>query len=290
MEEKQAPSQYAELAREEDRLRLHGVLQIRLESSAKVFTAGLGHAHVLVRFQVGGVERWSRPEPLVDSGAQWDETLVFNLAVMPWQRHPTNLVRLTLFALLGDPDVPAAEDQLGELGAAIFHVHDIIKATEDGPLADTFLLWDDYQTVGELSIGVDFQYGELGRGQSERVAWDDEVAAAHDGAGLTTRERGLRIRGSAGEQELAECFESLYLAAATPDNELKAEQAGRARCEGFAQAHAELESREDRVAYVRHRLDASAQQLSTRALSKASRPSQAAGSPALLFAAQLEQL
>jgi hypothetical protein len=64
--------------------------------------------------------------------------------------------------------------------------------------------------------------------------------------------------------DIADCFQSLYLAAAAQDNEIKAARAGSTRIDAFAQAHAQLPTREERLALVRHQVDAPAMQLPQR--------------------------
>ena len=64
-----------------------------------------------------------------------------------------------------------------------------------------------------------------------------------------------------GESHITECFESLYLAAAAQDNEIKASRAGIGRIESFLHSHSQLPTREERLAHVRHRVEAPAMQL-----------------------------
>lgn len=262
----QSVAQYTELVREQDRLRLYGVLQLSLESVAKVFSVGAGHTHVLAHARVGNSEKWGRAGALLDNGTSWDETLRFNVAVVPWRRHPLNLVKLTLYSFGGGGD--HQEGPLCEIGAAMFHVHDMIKATDDGACDDTFLLWDEFQTVGELRLGVDFNYGEFGQGKSERVAWEEEVPATNGTDDRDSDEAPPFPRpavGAAGfHGDAGECFESLYLAAAAQEHDTKAARAGRARYDSFTKLHTQLGTRDERVAYVRHQMDSMAAQLPQR--------------------------
>ena len=281
--QQQAVGEYSDLAREQDRLRLYGVLQLSLQSVAKVFLVGDGHTHVLAHVRVGDVEKWGRPGPLHENGASWDELLRFNIAVVPCRRHPLNLVKLTLYSVSGEEALPLGlatqYDQLSEVGAAMFHLHDMIQAADEGGISDCFSLWDEFQTVGELHLGVDFMYGEFGQGRSERVVWAqdaaekqedeeqvDEVARNGDG-GEHPFERargGGRTEHDDVHVDIADCFQSLYLAAAAQDNEIKAARAGSTRIDAFAQAHAQLPTREERLALVRHQVDAPAMQLPQR--------------------------
>ena len=264
----QGIDQYGELVREQDRLRLYGVLQLSLESVAKVFSVGAGHTHVLVHARVGNSEKWGRAGALLDNGTSLDETLRFNIAVVPWRRHPMNLVKLTLYSFGGDHlTMGIPHEQLCEVGAALFHVHDMIRATDDGSgaFSDTFLLWDEFQTAGELHLGVDFNYGEFGQGKSERVAWEEPADGPEDRDSDEAPPFPRPAVGTAGfHTDVADCFESLYLAAAAQEHVGKAARAGRARYDSFAQLHTQLETRDERLAYVRHQMDSTAAQLPQR--------------------------
>jgi hypothetical protein len=270
--QQQAVGEYSDLAREQDRLRLYGVLQLSLQSVAKVFLVGDGHTHVLAHVRVGDVEKWGRPGPLHENGASWDELLRFNIAVVPCRRHPLNLVKLTLYSVSGEEALPLGlatqYDQLSEVGAAMFHLHDMIQAADEGGISDCFSLWDEFQTVGELHLGVDFMYGEFGQGRSERVVWAQDAAEKQeDEEQVDEVERasgGGRTEHDDVHVDIADCFQSLYLAAAAQDNEIKAARAGSTRIDAFAQAHAQLPTREERLALVRHQVDAPAMQLPQR--------------------------
>lgn len=272
-----AVEQYAELACEHDRLRLYGVLQLDPKRVANAFLVDEGHTHVLVHARVGYVEKWGRPAALVHSGASWDELLRFSIAVVPARRHPLNLVKLTLYSINGhEPEKlrhgPQREhpEQLCEVGAAIFHLHDMLRATDDGEISDTFLFWNDFQTVGELHLGVNFFYGEFGQGQSERLLWTQDEASdtsevKEEVDGIANTDNGIHQEcnhhlDEIGEDHITECFESLYLAAAEEDNEIKAARTGVARIESFVQSHSQLTTHEERLAFVRHQIEAPAMQ------------------------------
>lgn len=281
-----AVEQYSELAREHDRLRLYGVLHLEPRRVAKIFLVDDGHTHVLVHARVGCVEKWGRPAALLNNGASCEDHLRFNIGVVPTRRHPLNLVKLTLYSVnsnrsggFGVFPRPEQPEQLCEVGAAIFHLHDMLRATDDGRVSDSFLFWNDFQTVGELQLSVNFAYGEFGQGRSERVFWAHDTAQAEceeekaedegvdNVANTGDGTHPLDCNGHADEIDestITECFESLYLAAAAQDNEIKAARAGNARMESFLHAHSQLPTREERVAFVRHQVEAPAMQLQQR--------------------------
>ncbi len=284
--EDDAVEQYSELACEHDRLRLYGVLQLEPQRVAKIFLVEDGHTHVLVHVRVGCVEKWGRPAALLNNGASCEDLLRFNIAVVPARRHPLNLVKLTLysvntseparFEVLSQPEQP---EQLREVGAAIFHLHDMLRATDDGRVSDSFLFWNDFQTVGELHLAVNFVYGEFGRKKSERIFWahgagqaesdeeteeDEQVDTSTNTAGGTHPLDCSDHAAEIDESHIRECFESLYLAAAMQDNEIKAARAGNARMESFLHSHSQLATREERLAFVRHQVEAPAMQLQQR--------------------------
>lgn len=276
-----AVEQYSELAGEHDRLRLYGVLRLEPQRVAKVFLVDDGHTHLLVHARVGCVEKWGRPAVLLNNGASWEDLLRFNIAVVPSRRHPLNLVQLTLYSVnSNNPGAGSAlfpqpwqPKQLCEVGAVVFHLHDMLRATDDGRVSDSFLFWNDFQTVGELHLGVNFAYGEFGRGRSERIFWahgtgqaesDEEEEEQIDNCGNAATHPECSHADEIDESRIAECFESLYLAAATQDNEIKAARAGNARMESFLHSHSQLPTREERLAFVRHQVEAPAMQLQQR--------------------------
>jgi hypothetical protein len=264
-EDHSAVHQYKDLeGAEPQRQQLRGVVQLRIRDASKVFLLA-DQTPVLVHVSIGGAEKWTGCARLVDDYARWDETLQFHVTVEPSRRHPMNIAQLTLYSLLwyndsvpstgkGETTQSRPGPSLQESGTVVFHLHDIIGATDSDMLEDCFDLWGTYQVLGILRIGLRFHYGEYGQGNSARLkrpSDDSEDAQSEErGIGGDTVQ-GLQCDHGMDEQcSIEDCFERLYLGAAAQDNEIKAAMAGRSRHKAFLEAQVALASDRERLAHA----------------------------------------
>ncbi len=92
----------------------------------------------------------------------WDQTKFFTTPLVRQTRHPFNLVRIQLMAMLGS-DLGGGHV---ELGSVAFHLHHVVDAC---PLAGVFALYKGHHLAAELDLAVEFRYGSFGYGYSSQL-------------------------------------------------------------------------------------------------------------------------